>query len=82
VLWQVGGAVFQTASPALTMRLIRDSRQGTMTPEEMRARAQECEEIAQQVSDFGAKEIYEELAQKWRAMAAQAERSGSDEQGA
>jgi hypothetical protein len=53
-----------------------------MTPEEMRDRARQCEQIAQQVSDFGAKEIYEQLAQKWRAMAARAERSGSVEQGA
>jgi hypothetical protein len=60
------------------MRLIRDSRQGTMTPEEMRARARQCEQIAQEVSDFGAKEIYEQLAQKWRAMTAQAERIKSD----
>jgi hypothetical protein len=46
----------------------------TITPEEMRDRAWQCEQIAQQVSDFGAKEIYEELAHKWRVMAAQAER--------
>ena len=39
-----------------------------------------CEQIAQQVSDFGAKEIYEQQAQKWRAMAAQAERIKSEEQ--
>jgi hypothetical protein len=39
--------------------------QGTMTPEEMRDRARQCEQIAQQVSDFGAQEIYERPAQKW-----------------
>jgi hypothetical protein len=39
-----------------------------------------CEQIAQQVSDFGAKEIYKQQAQKWRAMAAQAERIKSEEQ--
>jgi hypothetical protein len=53
-----------------------------MTREQMSDRARLCEQIAQQVSNFGAKEIYERLAQKWRAMAAQAERSRSDEQGA
>jgi hypothetical protein len=62
------------------MLLLRVSRQGAMTSEEMRDRARQCEQIAQQVSDFGAKEIYEQLAQKWSAMAAQAERSRSDEQ--
>jgi hypothetical protein len=51
-----------------------------MTSEEMRDRARRCEQIAQQVSDFGAKEIYEQLAQKWSAMAAQAKRSRCDEQ--
>jgi len=53
-----------------------------MTPEQMRDRARQCEQIAQQVSNFGAREIYEQLAQEWRAKASQAERNRSDEQGA
>jgi hypothetical protein len=44
-----------------------------MRVDEYRARAEECEEIARQRSDFGAKKLYENLACQWRELAMQAE---------
>jgi hypothetical protein len=44
-----------------------------MSPDEYRARAEECEEIAKQLPNFGAKKLYENLARQWRELAMQAE---------
>jgi hypothetical protein len=44
-----------------------------MRTDEYRARAEECEEIAKQLPNFGAKKLYENLARQWRELAKQAE---------
>jgi hypothetical protein len=51
-----------------------------MRAEEYRARAEECEEIAKQLTGSGAKKLYENLAYQWRELATQTElRERADE---
>lgn len=44
-----------------------------MRAEEYRARAEECEKMARQLPNAGAKTLYENLACQWRDLAMQAE---------
>ena len=44
--------------------------------EEYRQRAEEAEQRAKQARDVEAKRTFEDVARKWREMAAQAERQG------
>jgi hypothetical protein len=44
-----------------------------MRVNEYRARAEKCEEMAKQLPNFGAKQLYENLAHQWRELAKQAE---------
>jgi hypothetical protein len=51
-----------------------------MRADEYRARAEECERTAQQFPNFGAKNLYEDLARQWRTLAEEAERRERAEQ--
>jgi hypothetical protein len=44
-----------------------------MTWEELRTRAQECDDLAKQTRDSTVKRSYEELARQWRELAVQVE---------
>jgi hypothetical protein len=44
-----------------------------MRADEYRARAEECEAMAKQFPNFGAKKLYETLACRWRELAMQAD---------
>jgi hypothetical protein len=44
--------------------------------EDFRAKAVECDKLADKASDAGAKRMLQEAAQNWRLMADQAERLG------
>jgi hypothetical protein len=44
-----------------------------MRPNEYRARAEECDEMAKQPPSFGVNKLYATLARHWRELAVQAE---------
>jgi hypothetical protein len=44
-----------------------------MSVDEYRARAEECEQMARQPDNYGAKMLYENLACQWKELAKQAE---------